>query len=83
MSKPESMTRPLESMQLPGFVLERLPSPDAAIVCQLQLCPPSVATHRAIFDDGSMVVLICDRHALGIVAMGEYLKHELSEGLES
>jgi hypothetical protein len=46
-------------------------------VCELLTCsPPGSATHKVTFPDTAIEVLICDRHAVGIVALGEYVTHE-------
>lgn len=64
----------IQSLQLPGFTLEKLKTPTGK-VCELPLCiPAGEATHAAILPD-NVEILICDRHAVGIVALGEYLQH--------
>jgi hypothetical protein len=66
-----------ERMELPAFTIERLD--DSPMRCELPTCAGYVgarlpATHRVKLPD-DVEVLICDQHALGIVALGEYLKN--------
>lgn len=61
-------------MELPPFIIERIPE-TGLHVCELIMCYPAApATHRVLYGDGG-TVLICDRHAIGLVALGEYLAH--------
>jgi hypothetical protein len=59
-------------MELPWFRVER--TGDQGKLCELMTCYPSApATHKVTFKDNGVEVLICDRHAIGIVALGEYV----------
>jgi hypothetical protein len=61
----------MEQMQIPSLLIERID--DSGKVCELLIgCPSLPATHKVIFETG-VEVLVCDRHALGIVAVGEYV----------
>ncbi len=73
-------TPPLLRIELPALTIEPLEKRGHNL-CELPLCVPvgvgtyaCLATHQLLLSDG-MSILLCDRHAVGFVALGEFLKH--------
>lgn len=61
-----------DTMALPGFTITRKP---ASGKCELVMCVPAgEGSHEVLFANGKRFV-ICDRHAVGIVGLGEALAH--------
>ena len=55
-----------------GFQVERL-SASGYKDCELPLCSGEPATHLVAFDETGVEVLVCDRHATGIVELAMFV----------
>jgi hypothetical protein len=66
----------IDRMELPWFHIERVQ--DVTKLCELLMCyPAETATHKVVFHDTGSEVLICNRHAVGIVGLGEYINRRV------
>jgi hypothetical protein len=60
-------------VKVPEITIEPLPMDGGREKCELPLCHPrDTATFKAIFPDGR-AVLMCNRHASGVLAIFDYL----------